>query len=100
EEYDLLDAVQERLASYPLTAPVLGNNHAQFRGRDSPVGVCKVLDGDMLAQFLELTSMQQRAVLAAQPVLASDAANSHTLQRSLPLDQVLRLLEQVHNALN
>ncbi|GLJ45340.1 hypothetical protein SUGI_0954330 [Cryptomeria japonica] len=100
EDYDLLDAVQERLASYPLTAPVLGNNHAQFRGRDSPVGVCKVLDGDMLAQFLELTSMQQRAVLAAQPTLASDAANSANLQRSLPLDQVLRLLERVHNAQN
>jgi splicing factor 3B subunit 3 len=100
EEYDLLDAVQVRLASYPLTAPVLGNIHSQFRGRGSPVGVCKVLDGDMLAQFLELTSMQQQAVLAGQPGPTSDAANSAALQRSIPVDQVLRLLERVHNALN
>lgn len=100
EEYDLLDAVQSRLASYPLTAPVLGNIHSQLRGRGSPVGVCKVLDGDMLAQFLELTSMQQQAVLAGQPASTSDAANSDPLQRSIPVDQVLRLLERVHNALN
>lgn len=100
EEYDLLDAVQARLAAYPLTAPVLGNIHSQFRGRGSPVGVCKVLDGDMLAQFLELTSMQQQAVLAGQPGPTSDAANSTALQRSIPVDQVLRLLERVHNALN
>lgn len=100
EEYDLLDAVQARLASYPLTAPVLGNIHSEFRGRGSPVGVCKVLDGDMLAQFLELTSMQQQAVLAGQPGPTSDAANSTALQRSIPVDQVLRLLERVHNALN
>ncbi|KAH7280408.1 hypothetical protein KP509_37G065800 [Ceratopteris richardii] len=33
EEYELLDAVQSRLAVYPLTTPVLGNNHAQFRGK-------------------------------------------------------------------
>lgn len=59
-----------------------------------------MLDGDMLAQFLELTSMQQQAVLAGQPGPTSDAANSTALQRSIPVDQVLRLLERVHNALN
>jgi hypothetical protein len=44
EEYDLLDAVQVRLASYPLTAPVLGNIHSQFRGRGSPVScLCNIV---------------------------------------------------------
>ncbi|ERN01370.1 splicing factor 3B subunit 3 isoform X1 [Amborella trichopoda] len=96
EEYDLLDAVQARLAVHPLTAPILGNNHDDFRGRGSPVGVPKILDGDMLAQFLELTSLQQKAILASEmpnPVGTSSKC-------SLPVDQVLRLLERIHNALN
>lgn len=39
EEYELLDAVQSRLALYPLTAPVLGNNHSLYRGRGCPVSL-------------------------------------------------------------
>lgn len=37
EEYDLLEAVQTRLAHYPLTSPLLGNSHNDFRGRGCPV---------------------------------------------------------------
>lgn len=37
EEYDLLEALQTRLALHPLTAPLLGNNHAQYRGQGCPV---------------------------------------------------------------
>ncbi|XP_073525723.1 uncharacterized protein [Phyllobates terribilis] len=64
DEYQLLKAVQAKLAVHPLTAPILGNNHAEFRGRENLVGGCQILDGDMLAQFLELTSIQQETVLA------------------------------------
>nr|TKR71463.1 hypothetical protein D5086_0000299870 [Populus alba] len=64
EEFELLQAVQSRLVVHPLTAPVLGNDHHEFRSRENPVGVPKILDGDMLAQFLELTSSQQEAVLS------------------------------------
>eukprot|EP00252_Welwitschia_mirabilis_P013831 TRINITY_DN3051_c0_g1_i1.p1 TRINITY_DN3051_c0_g1~~TRINITY_DN3051_c0_g1_i1.p1 ORF type:complete len:736 (-),score=114.68 TRINITY_DN3051_c0_g1_i1:815-2743(-) len=98
EDYELLDAVQARLASYPVTAPLLGNNHSEFRGRGSPAGICSVLDGDMLAQFLELTSMQQQAVLASQT--GATNGGGHSCQKPLPAEQVLRLLERVHNALN
>jgi hypothetical protein len=38
EEHQLLHDVQERLGVHPLTAPVLGNNHAEFRHRGIPVG--------------------------------------------------------------
>lgn len=105
EEYELLEAVQTRLALYPLTAPLLGNNHALFRGRGCPAGVCKVLDGDMLEQFLELTNMQQQSVLADQPGLGLESLSSFSLtlstpsHGSLPVEQVLRLLERVHNSL-
>ncbi|PPD84398.1 hypothetical protein GOBAR_DD18638 [Gossypium barbadense] len=64
EEHELLEAVQARLILHPLTAPVLGNDHNEYRSRENPAGVPKVLDGDMLSQFLELTSMQQEAVLS------------------------------------
>ncbi|KAK1578692.1 hypothetical protein Q3G72_032416 [Acer saccharum] len=64
EEYELLEAVQTRLVVHPLTAPILGNDHNEFRSRENPVGSPKMLDGDMLAQFLELTSMQQEDVLS------------------------------------
>ena len=42
EEFELLDALQTRLALYPLTAPLLGNNHANFRGRGCPVGTLHI----------------------------------------------------------
>ncbi|KAL0452920.1 UNVERIFIED_CONTAM: putative esterase KAI2 [Sesamum latifolium] len=64
EEYELLEDVQARLVVDPLTAPILGNDHNEFRSRESRAGTPKILDGDILAQFLELTSMQQEAILA------------------------------------
>ncbi|KAG6526826.1 hypothetical protein ZIOFF_016827 [Zingiber officinale] len=75
EEYALLDAVQDRLAVHSLTSPVLGNNHREYRGRGFPSGVPSILDGDMLMQFLELTSMQQESVLAS----SGGGSNSHAL---------------------
>jgi splicing factor 3B subunit 3 len=102
EEYDLLKAVQSRLAFYPLTAPLLGNNHDDYRSQGCPAGVCEVLDGDMLCQFLELTSTQQENVLTEpQGVVSLSVPNpgSSFLERSLPVDRVLRLLERVHNSL-
>ncbi|GFP84151.1 DNA damage-binding protein 1 [Phtheirospermum japonicum] len=65
EEYELLKDVQARLVEDPLTAPILGNDHNEFRSRESRAGTSKILDGDILSQFLELTSMQQEAVLAS-----------------------------------
>ena len=37
EEYELLEAVQARLVIHPLTAPILGNDHNEFRRRENPV---------------------------------------------------------------
>ncbi|XP_028784862.1 splicing factor 3B subunit 3 isoform X1 [Neltuma alba] len=100
EEYELLEAVQARLIVHPLTAPILGNNHYEFRGRENPVGTPKMLDGDMLTQFLELTNMQQEAILSSEP---PDMVKSRL--KSLPpshfrVNQVVQLLERVHYALN
>lgn len=66
-------------------------------------GVCQVLDGDMLCQFLELTSAQQENVLTEpQGVVSLSVPNpgSSFLERSLAVDRVLRLLERVHNSLS
>lgn len=37
EEYEILEAVQARLVVHPLTAPILGNDHNEFRSRESAV---------------------------------------------------------------
>ncbi len=70
-----------------------------------------MLDGDMLCQFLELTSMQQESVLTEPQGIASvgfsaatslSSLSSSSLSasgRSLPVDRVLRLLERIHNSL-
>lgn len=58
----------------------------------------KILDGDMLAQFLELTSIQQEAVLSL-PLCSPYAANSNT-KPPITVNQVVQLLERVHYALN
>lgn len=71
-----------------------------------------MLDGDMLCQFLELTSMQQESVLTEPQGIASvgfsaatslsSLSSSSSLSasgRSLPVDRVLRLLERIHNSL-
>jgi len=103
EEHSLLEALQARLVVHPLTAPILGNDHNEFRSRESSAGVPKILDGDMLAQFLELTSMQQEAVLALplgslDTVMLSSKPPSSTAP--ITVNQVVRLLERVHYALN
>ncbi|KAJ8570503.1 hypothetical protein K7X08_037475 [Anisodus acutangulus] len=61
----------------------------------------KALDGDMLAQFLELTSMRQEAVLAL-PLGAQNTIMFNSKQSPAPItvNQVVRLLEHVHYALN
>lgn len=105
EEHELLEAVQARLAVHQLTAPILGNDHNEFRSRENSVrkaGVSKILDGDMLAQFLELTSMQQEAVLAL-PLGSLEAVTSsskQTLLSPISVNRVVQLLERVHYALN
>ncbi|OMO51866.1 hypothetical protein CCACVL1_29540 [Corchorus capsularis] len=101
EEYELLEAVQARLIVHPLTAPVLGNDHNEYRSRENQVGVPKILDGDMLAQFLELTSLQQEAVLSS-PISSPD---THKLSPKppappIPVNKVVQLLERIHYALN
>ncbi|KAF8022950.1 hypothetical protein BT93_F0461 [Corymbia citriodora subsp. variegata] len=100
DEYELLEAVQAKLAVHPLTAPVLGNNHNEFRSREKLVGIPKVLDGDLLSQFLELTSMQQEAVLSL-PLCAPETVKLNSVPFSpIPVNQVVQLLERVHYALN
>lgn len=54
----------------------------------------KILDGDILAQFLELTSMQQEGVLALPANLSQKPPTP------VMVNQVVRLLERVHYALN
>ncbi|KAM0907248.1 hypothetical protein ACQ4PT_016249 [Festuca glaucescens] len=93
EEHYLLQDVQERLSVHQLTAPLLGNDHAEFRRRGIPSGVPSILDGDMLVQFLELTSEQQQTVLDAAP-------SGKGPPRSISIFQVMRTLERVHYALN
>jgi len=93
EEHQLLQDVQERLSVHPLTAPVLGNDHAEFRQRGIPSGVPPILDGDMLVQFLELTGEQQQAILA-------HALPGKGPRRPVSVFEVLRTLERVHYALN
>lgn len=102
EEHELLEAVQARLVVHPLTAPVLGNDHDDFRSRENPVGIPKILDGDMLAQFLELTSKQQETILSL-PLGSSETVKSSLkphLLSPIPVNQVVQLLERVHYALN
>ncbi|XP_062187510.1 uncharacterized protein LOC133890903 isoform X2 [Phragmites australis] len=93
EEHQLLQDVQERLSVHPLTAPVLGNDHTEFRRRGIPLGVPPILDGDMLVQFLELTGEQQQAIL-------THALLGKGPHRPVSVFQVLRTLERIHYALN
>eukprot|EP00850_Spirogloea_muscicola_P014245 SM000101S09243 [mRNA] locus=s101:32546:40287:- [translate_table: standard] len=110
-EYHLLKAVQERLVAFPLTAPLLGNNHARYRYHTPPglshaTETLGVLDGDMLCQFLELTTHQQLAVLAGQPTMSLGYHAGGLFvgpelggMGAVPVEQVLRLLERVQNSL-
>ncbi|XP_031380418.1 splicing factor 3B subunit 3 isoform X2 [Punica granatum] len=100
EEHQLLQAVQAKLAIHPLTAPVLGNDHNEFRSSENLVATPKILDGDMLSQFLELTSMQQEAVLSL-PLSSPDTVKLNSQPYSpISVNQVVQMLEQVHYALN
>ncbi|KAL3534006.1 hypothetical protein ACH5RR_007527 [Cinchona calisaya] len=99
-EYELLEAVQARLVIHPLTAPILGNDHNDFRRRESSVGARKMLDGDMLAQFMELTSMQQEAVLALPLSSPNKVMLSTEGSPLISVNQIVQLLERVHYALN
>lgn len=100
EEYELLKPVQARLAVHPLTAPILGNNHSEFRSRENQAGVPSILDGDMLAQFLELTSIQQEAVLGLPCATSEVSSSSRSLHLPVSVNQVVQLLERVHYVLN
>lgn len=101
EEYELLKPVQARLAVHPLTAPILGNNHSEFRSRgNQQVAVPTILDGDMLAQFLELTSIQQEAVLGLPCATAEVSSSSRSPHSPVSVNQVVQLLERVHYVLN
>ncbi|KAL5060463.1 hypothetical protein RYX36_032067 [Vicia faba] len=100
EEYELLEAVQARLVVHHLTAPVLGNDHDEFRSRENPDGVPKILDGDMLTQFLELTNMQQNSILSLEPPDDMLKPSSKPLLSQFSVNQVIQLLERVHYALN
>uniref|UniRef100_A0A1J3E4J0 Pre-mRNA-splicing factor prp12 n=1 Tax=Noccaea caerulescens TaxID=107243 RepID=A0A1J3E4J0_NOCCA len=102
DEYELLEAVQAKLVVHTLTAPVLGNDHKEFRGRENPSQATKILDGDMLAQFLELTNRQQESVLSTtQPSPSTSKASSkQCLSPPVMLHQVVQLLERVHYALH
>ncbi|GAB2295437.1 hypothetical protein Dimus_029604 [Dionaea muscipula] len=100
EEYEFLLSVQDRIAVHPLTAPVLGNNHNEFRGRENQKGVPQMLDGDLLSQFLELTSIQQEAVLAL-PCASSEVKSSFKSPHAqISASQVVQLLERIHYALS
>lgn len=37
DEYEILEAVQARLAVHEVTAPILGNDHDEFRNRENLV---------------------------------------------------------------
>ncbi|KAG0472427.1 hypothetical protein HPP92_016973 [Vanilla planifolia] len=96
EERHLLAAVQARLAVHPLTAPVLGNDLVEFRGRSTQACVPNMLDGDMLTQFLELTITQQEAVLAITDDRIPEPLSQVSLQ--LSVNQVTKLLERIYHA--
>nr|XP_043631763.1 splicing factor 3B subunit 3 [Erigeron canadensis] len=102
DEYELLEEVQCRMAVHPLTAPILGNDHNEFRSRQSSAGVTKILDGDMLAQFLELTNTQQEDILAQPRAPHKNIISSSSKPPLLYINvnKVVRLLERIHYALN
>ncbi|XP_047329442.1 splicing factor 3B subunit 3 isoform X2 [Impatiens glandulifera] len=98
EEHRVLEDLQSRLVVHELTAPILGNDHSDFRSRGTSAGLPLILDGDMLAQFLELTSMQQEDVLYGPPDETEKPLPSS--KQTFTTNDVVRLLERVHYALN
>ncbi|EPS68044.1 hypothetical protein M569_06728, partial [Genlisea aurea] len=63
EEYEVLKEAEGKVADAWLTAPVLGNTHEELRMSKCSGRCTRMVDGDMVAQLLELTSAQQEAVL-------------------------------------
>lgn len=59
-----------------------------------------MLDGDMLAQFLELTSRQQEEVLDTSRGKQAAEASSSSMPSGISVDEVVRLLERLHYALS
>ncbi|KAJ3670186.1 hypothetical protein LUZ60_010510 [Juncus effusus] len=96
EEQQLLAVVQDRLSNHKLTSPVLGNDHKEFRSRGAPAGVPTILDGDLLVQFLELTSLQQEAVLMSP---GGQSTKFESQAAHITVNQVVQTLERVHYAL-
>lgn len=66
-------------------------------------GVPTILDGDLLVQFLELTSLQQEAVLMSSGGGSSKVSTSDVRPAARPtplsVNQVVQTLERVHYAL-
>ncbi|KAK9062383.1 hypothetical protein SSX86_019569 [Deinandra increscens subsp. villosa] len=103
DEYELLEDVQSRIADHSLTAPILRNCHEEFRSRESPAGAGKILDGDMLGQFLELTNVQQENILHVPENPLYKYIPKDRRKPQLPklnVTKVVRLLERLHGALN
>uniref|UniRef100_A0A5K1EH99 Cleavage/polyadenylation specificity factor A subunit C-terminal domain-containing protein n=14 Tax=Nymphaea colorata TaxID=210225 RepID=A0A5K1EH99_9MAGN len=63
------------------------------------MGVPQILDGDVLSQFLELTSLQQHAILSSD-LLGSSGSKTKFSKSTLPVDQVVQLLERLLNSLS
>ncbi|KAL2923938.1 Glycine cleavage system H protein [Bienertia sinuspersici] len=70
------------------------------RNRAPLTGVPSILDGDMLSQFLELTSIQQEAVLGLPCATAEVSSSSRCLHSPVSVNQVVQLLERFHYVLN
>jgi hypothetical protein len=83
-QFEALCEAEACAAAHPVTAPLLGAEHAAARG--GAPAARRVLDGDLLAQLLLLPAQLQRAVLSAGswPALGDD--------RSAVLDLIDRVL--------
>ena len=68
DTFALLAEAEACVAAHPLTAPLLGGDHAAMRG--GPPLRRRVLDGDLLSQLLHLPERLQREVLSQSPSCA------------------------------
>lgn len=84
EHFAVLADAEARAATHPLTAPLLGCDHAAARG--GPPASRRVLDGDLLRQLLFLPAAAQREVL------------SHGLAEQLTDEEVSRQLDDIEAA--
>jgi len=63
EEYELLEAVQARLAVHHLTAPVLGNDHNEFRNRENPVRTMKWIKSKFDIQCFSILMISIKSIV-------------------------------------